>query len=173
MDVDWNREIRDQIELHWSRQLRPRLEGISDPEYLWEPVEGMWSVGDFEVPPPEPPPVTTIAWRLGHLVFMLEAAGQRFGGPAVDFASFTYPRSADEALRRVDAAYEIWITGVRDLGVEGLTEPAGPQDGPMAGWSTAGIVLHNQRELLHHGAEIALLRDLYRASAQGSRWAAP
>ena len=33
-----------QLEWHWSNQLRPRLDGLTDDEYLWEPVPGCWSV---------------------------------------------------------------------------------------------------------------------------------
>lgn len=36
---------------------------------------------------------------------------------------------------------------------------AGPADFPGDLW--AGLVLHAQDEMSHHGAEIALLRDLY------------
>jgi hypothetical protein len=32
---------------------------------------------------------------------------------------------------------------------------------PLAGYPMATLVLHINREALHHGAEIALLRDLY------------
>ena len=30
----------------------------------------------------------------------------------------------------------------------------------------AALVLHVNREVIHHGAEVALLRDLYRAQAK-------
>jgi hypothetical protein len=30
----------------------------------------------------------------------------------------------------------------------------------------AALVLHINREVIHHGAEVALLRDLYRAQAK-------
>ncbi|WP_280397481.1 DinB family protein [Nocardia carnea] len=171
MDLDWNAEIRSQLETHWSRQLRARLDGLTDEEYLWEPVPGMWTVRpaagefvcDFAIPPPEPAPVTTIAWRLGHVIVLLEAGLERFGHPPVDFASFRYAGTATAALEQLDTAYQAWIGGVAELGVAGLAAPAGPPGSVLAGWSTAGIVLHTQRELLHHGAEIALLRDLYRA----------
>src|SRR3712207_6545560 len=74
-----------QLEWHWEHHLRPGLEGLTDEEYLWEPVEGCWSIrprgqeraaigagaGDwvveFEFPEPDPTPVTTIAWRMAHL----------------------------------------------------------------------------------------------------------
>jgi hypothetical protein len=51
---------------------------------------------------------------------------------------------------------------VRALGEEGLAEPCGPSEGPWADAPKADLVLHIHREVIHHGAEIALLRDLYR-----------
>ena len=38
MDVDWNGELVDQLESHWRQQLRPRLDGLTDHEYFWQPV---------------------------------------------------------------------------------------------------------------------------------------
>jgi hypothetical protein len=40
MAIDWNDEIVDQLEWHWQHQLRPRLDGLTDDEYLWPPVPG-------------------------------------------------------------------------------------------------------------------------------------
>ncbi len=64
-------------------------------------------------------------------------------------------------LVQLDEAYAGWITGVRGLGAGGLSRPCGPAEGPWAQASMAELVLHINREMLHHGAEIALLRDLY------------
>jgi hypothetical protein len=173
MGFDWNTEIRKQVETHWSAQLRPRLVGLTDDEYFWEPASDAWNlravgdrfVADFAVPAPEPAPVTTISWRIGHLVVVLLGmrAMPRFGGEAVDFASFPYAGTAAAALTQLDEAYAAWMDGVRRLGVDGLTEDTGTE-----GWPVVAIVLHLQRELLHHGAEIALLRDLYRAQSPSS-----
>ena len=44
MDLDWTNELIDQLEFHWGRHLRPRLESLTDEQYLWEPVDGCWSV---------------------------------------------------------------------------------------------------------------------------------
>lgn len=33
-----------QLEFYGDVHLRPRLEGLGDEEYLWEPVEGCWSL---------------------------------------------------------------------------------------------------------------------------------
>jgi hypothetical protein len=38
--------------------------------------------------------------------------------------------------------------------------------GPYAALPMAALVLHLNRELIHHGAEIALLRDLFRATGE-------
>ena len=57
------------------------------------------------------------------------------------------------------------IDGVSVLDVEALARPCGPSEGPYAEYPVAALVLHINREALHHGAEILLLRDLYRRRA--------
>jgi hypothetical protein len=181
--IDWNAQLVDQLDWHWKRQLRPRLDGLTDEEYRWEPVPGAWNVRprgtstapiaagsgeftiDFAMPEPDPPPVTTIAWRLGHLLVGVFGArlASHFGGPLVDYASYDYPGHAANALARLDDAYAGWLAGVRGLGIDGLSQPCGPSEGPFADYPMAALVLHINREVLHHGAEIALLRDLYRS----------
>jgi hypothetical protein len=42
--IDWNSALLEQLTWHWETQLRPRLDGLTDAEYFWEPVEGCWSV---------------------------------------------------------------------------------------------------------------------------------
>ncbi|MDN5726399.1 MAG: DinB family protein [Propionibacteriales bacterium] len=84
-----------------------------------------------------------------------------FGGPEADYMSWPYAGTADEALAQLDTAYERWITGVRGLDAETLAQPCGPDEGPYADLPMATLVLHIHREVIHHGAEIALLRDLY------------
>src|SRR5690242_2857629 len=63
----------------WQR-LRNRVEGMTDEEYLWEPFDGCWSVRKSEAGfvlerthlPPEPEPFTTLAWRITHIVDILQ-----------------------------------------------------------------------------------------------------
>lgn len=43
-DQTWNLLLRDQLSWHWTRQLRGRLDGLTDDEYFWEPAPGCWSV---------------------------------------------------------------------------------------------------------------------------------
>jgi len=182
MDIDWTGLLAEQVDWHWRTQLRPRLAGLTDEEYLWEPVPGMWSIRprgtstapiaagggdftcDFAWPEPDPPPVTTIAWRIAHLqvgVFGARVASH-FGGNPIGYDSYDYPGDAATALDRLDTIYAAWITGVRTLGPEDLSRPCGPAEGPWGNEPMAALVVHINRETLHHGAEIALLRDLYR-----------
>jgi hypothetical protein len=74
MALDWTGQLLEQLTFHWEQHARPRLEGLTDDEYFWEPVEGSWSirpraeartvmapgagdlVADFAFPEPDPPP---------------------------------------------------------------------------------------------------------------------
>ncbi len=181
-ELDWPHEIGDQLSWHWQQQLRPRLDGLTDQEYFWEPAPDTWNVRprgrspapiqagsgaftiDFAFPEPDPPPVTTIAWRLGHLIVGVLGSriSSHFGGPPVDYETFAYAGTAAEALDQLDEMYGAWIQGEQTLGVDGLARPCGPSEGPFADRSMATLVLHINREVIHHGAEVALLRDLYR-----------
>ncbi len=57
---------------------------------------------------------------------------------------------------------------MRELGRDGLARPCGRSEGPYGEYPLAALVLHINREALHHGAEIALLRDLHRAKGHDS-----
>ena len=111
-----------------------------------------------------------IAWRLSHLivgVFGMRVASH-FDGEPVDYQAYDYPGTAAAALARLDKVYAGWIGGVRGLGADGLARPCGPAEGPYAAAPMASLVLHVNREALHHGAEIALLRDLFRGQPAGA-----
>jgi hypothetical protein len=182
--IDWTGQLADQLDWHWDNHLRPKLAGLTDGEYFWEPVAGCWNVRprpggdseapgsgpftvDFVWPQPSPPPVTTIAWRLVHItvgVFGMRAANH-FGALPVSYDDFPYPGTADEAVSQLDATYQSWRQGVRALTAADLARPCGPAEGLFAEYPLAALVLHINREALHHGAEILLLRDLYRDRA--------
>ncbi|MGH8901188.1 MAG: DinB family protein [Egibacteraceae bacterium] len=180
-DSDWNTRLVGQLDWHWRHQLRPRLDGLTDDEYFWEPTTGCWNIRlrgtstapiqagagaftiDFAMPEPQPPPVTTIAWRLGHLIVGVlgSRASNHFGAGGIDYETFDYAGTAAGALAQLDRMYGAWVEGVRGLGNEGLGRPCGPFEGPFADHPMAELVLHVNRETIHHGAEIAVLRDLY------------
>ena len=178
----WGPRLLEQLTWHWEAQLRPGLAGLTDDEHLWEPVPGAWSirprgaavttmaagggdhVADFQVPEPVPAPVTTIAWRLGHLIVGVLGArnAAHFGGPPMAYDTYEWSPHADEALAALDDGYRRWVEGVRGLGEDGLERPVGPAEGPWAEHTYGELVLHISREVIHHGAEVLLLRDLHR-----------
>jgi DinB superfamily len=92
-------------------------------------------------------------------------AANHFGAAPVSYDDFPYAGAAEEALGQLDTAYASWRQGVRALSAADLVRPCGPAEGPFAEYPLAALVLHINREALHHGAEILLLRDLYRNRA--------
>ncbi|MDP3893816.1 DinB family protein, partial [Nocardioides sp.] len=150
--LTWNPLLLDQLRWHWDNHLRPRLDGLSDEEYAWEPVADAWSVRprgtstapvqaggagftiDFAFPEPDPAPVTTIAWRIGHLVVGVLGArnASHFDGPPADYESWEYAGTAAEALQQLDDGVRRWVAGVGALGEAGLARPCGPAEGPWA-----------------------------------------
>jgi hypothetical protein len=181
VNIDWPTQLAEQLDWHWDNHLRPKLAGLTDDEYFWEPVTGCWNVRsrppgdtaspgggpytvDFVWPEPRPAPVTTIAWRLAHITVGVCGirAANHFNAPPVSYDDFPYAGTAEQALDQLDTAYSHWRNGVRALSPAALAQPCGPAEGPFAEYPLAALVLHINREALHHGAEILLLRDLYR-----------
>jgi hypothetical protein len=181
MPLDVSHELADQLDWYWQHHFRPRLEGLGGDEYLWEPAPG-WSlrrrdeatsshaagpgdiVVDFALPEPDPPPVTTIAWRMAHVsvgVLGMRAASH-FGAPAISYDTASYSLAAADGLALLDRTYADWMAGVQNLGREELEQRCGEAEGPYADYPMAALVLHISREVIHHGAEMLLLRDLYR-----------
>lgn len=162
---------------------------LTDEEYLWEPAPGAWSIrrrgeavsprpygpGEWQIDSAEgdldPTPVTTIAWRLGHLHSGVSADvewtfGERRRPPAelVDFTP-----SAAVALQRFWAAMDRWRDSVAAVTPEQL-DTVGFDQNPNSDAAESPfitVVAEANVELIHHMAEIALLRDLYRVRARG------
>ena len=65
---------------YYAARTAERLQGLTDTEYLWEPVSACWSIRpgpsgyvvDGSHPEPDPPPVTTIVWRMLHVSSSLQ-----------------------------------------------------------------------------------------------------
>ncbi len=175
MTFSWNHALLDQLAFAWEVQFLPRMEGLTDAEYLWEPVANCWSVRpdacgswrqDLADREPDPPPFTTIAWRLAPIATVFgERSSNHFGDGSFDPMTVAWTGTADDALGIVTTEYTRWCDGVRALSEEGLFRPCGPAEGPYAEEPFLMLVLHINREFLHHAAEVMLLRDLYREKA--------
>jgi hypothetical protein len=189
--MNWVRALAaDQLGFYWDFSLWPRLQGLTDEEYFWEPVDGAWSVRPNadgvlelegpEVEEPNPPPFTTIAWRVMHIavgVFHTRAS-TFFGDGSVPAEATMFdprhrpaalPGSAEEGLALLRHAYEWWHNGVLSLDEKALTGKLGPRGAYFADDPMASLVLHLNRETMHHGGEIGVLRDLYRATGASAR----
>jgi hypothetical protein len=173
------RELVDLSDYVWQRT-RTRLDGLSDEEYLWEPAPGCWTIrprpdgtwrADSPLPRPELEPFTTIAWRLWHLIDMygedrapkwLDVPAQ---GPPIglDDPDGAPPASAADAVALLERAHDRWDAHLGIVTDAGLAELIGPVGGPeYAERTRAAYVLHMLDEFIHHGAEVAQLRDLWR-----------
>jgi DinB family protein len=190
--INWSRSLIGQLDFYWQAHLRPRLEGLTDEEYRWEPVEPCWNLRptgdgrwrmDGEPPSPEPGPFTTIAWRMNHVAVGCFETRYRafFGGEGPTmwapghriYAAGELPGSAAEGIEYLASAYTRWRDAIAGLSEEELLTPLGEKGGPFADEPMAELVLHLNREAMHHGGEICLLRDLYRDTVASGRTGAP
>ncbi len=166
--------VLDHCDVMW-QQFRDRLDGIDDEEYLWPPSSEVWTVrrhddgtisvdgaGERDV---DPAPVTTIAWRLWHIAIdCLDGYSERFlDSTGARVSGDTWYLSSIDAIDDLDGAWANFRGGMGELDDDRWWAPIGPDFGPYADHSACDLVLHAQREVIHHGAEVALLRDLYRA----------
>ncbi|MFF5233447.1 DinB family protein [Dactylosporangium sp. NPDC000521] len=185
----WGDLLIGQLAFYWDAHLRPRLEGLTDEEYFWEPVPGCLSVrpdpaGNYRVEPgsrdADPSPVTTIAWRMMHIAVgcFVTRSSTFFGdGSAGDGADMFDPRhvpadlphTAKDAVAFLDASYREWHGHVSALGEAALSAPLGPKGAYFSAGPMAALIAHVNRETMHHGGEIGVLRDLFRATGATRR----
>ena len=129
-------------------RLRDRLAGLTEEEYRWEPG----------------PKVSTLAWRMGHIAGLLteERNATWLGVPPRPAPTGT-PMTARDAVEALEAAFAAWSEVLDAVPEESLAEPIGPVAGAYADSTRRAFVLHVLDELIHHGAEVALVRDLWAA----------
>lgn len=183
--------VRGQLGFSWG-ELARRLETLGDDEFTWRPAAGALSVvprgevapgrrgigaGDWVVEWPAdatgaelggPEAGTrTIAWLVAHLTEVFaERWDWTFGGHRLRREHLTYQRERTPAVAQLVHWVDRWQEGVDamdptrvyDVGVSTATQVD-------ASAPFGHLVLHLNRELVHHGAEICTLQDLYRSTA--------
>lgn len=160
----------DAIDYVW-RRVRKRITGLTQAEYLWEPVPDCWTVRqvgdevvvDWSGEDPDPAPVTTIAWRIYHLAAdcLANYTTGGLGEWPIRTRQGRWTLDVEEALELFDQSWAAFRAGIGSLGEAGMWRSLGPEWGPYAEDPWASLVMHALDELSHHGAEIALLRDLW------------
>ncbi|MFI9269584.1 DinB family protein [Kitasatospora sp. NPDC052896] len=161
---------------------------MTDEEYRWEPVPDCWSVRRHADGPgpradlltgggewgrdatsaehPFPPPFTTIAWRLSHLSALLAIrADHTVGSHTLMADDVRVAGDAAGAIAAFDAGAGAWreaLLSADDSALDTVGHSSYPYGSDPEDPFVETVWWVNQ-ELLHHGAEIALIRDLYRA----------
>jgi hypothetical protein len=161
--------LANEMDEAW-QTLRPRLEGLTDEEFFWEPVPGCWTVHpnesdrwivDYELPDPEPPPFTTIGWRLVHVATCKEMYHEYAFGPGrLTWDELEIPHTVADAIIRLEEGHARLRTALDSLTDADLEEMRLTNWGDA--WPTWRIFWAMISHDLHHGAEIGCLRDLYR-----------
>lgn len=156
-------------------RLFSRLEGLTDAEYLWEPVgdslsirqgaDGTFRVEDMmpEPVPGRPDPVTTIAWRTWHIGSLcLRGYVIHFFEDVPDFGDRdAWPGTAKAGIEALAEDWDRFVSRIAALGDQRLLAPMGLGPEPWSKDTYLKLALHALDEVAHHGGEIGLLRDLY------------
>ncbi len=152
--------------------LRSRLEGLTDEEFFWEPAPRCWTVHpdvnerwvvDYTDPAPEPPPFTTIAWRLVHLAMCkIMYHEYAFGPGELTWDELAVPGTAAGAVAWLEeghAQLRATLDGLSDADLDRMRLTNWGEPWPT--WRIFWTMIHHDA---HHGAEIACLRDLFRVT---------
>jgi hypothetical protein len=154
------------------------LADLDDREFFWEPVPDCWTVHDrneqraksadgsgrwvidYELPEPDPAPVTTIAWRTVHIAAVNHLYWDYAFGPATATFDLEMPGNAHDAVTWLADSQGNLTRVLARLDDNGLDELVRTNWGDR--WPVSRVFTTLINEQVHHGAEISLLRDLYR-----------
>jgi hypothetical protein len=162
---------------------------LTDDEYFWEAVPGCWSlrprgktigprpVGrgewllDEAEHSPRPAPFTTIAWRMCHICESpLVRYDYTFGTHSLTLDDVGWPGTARDAVAFVGTTHRRWRDALATLDPEdaftvGLCQNPSGLDATVR---FIDLLAWTNTEFTHHAAEIACLRDLYRARSRAA-----
>ena len=154
------------------------LTGITAEEFFWEPVAGCWTVHrrsnsrgvsvegsgewviDYDPSQPQPAPFTTIAWRTLHVASLNYLYWDyAFGSASLSF-DLEMPGDVAEATDWLFGSHQPVQDALADLTDTDLDKLVPTSWGER--WPIHRVAMTLVNEQVHHGAEISLLRDLYR-----------
>lgn len=148
-----------------------RLQGVTDDEYFWQPVPGCWTVHrdaagkwvvDYEIDAPDPPPFTTLAWRLVHIASCkLMYHEYAFGAGRLTWDDLPYPGTASQAIDWLVENHRLLRSDLDGVSDADLDREVKTNWGDL--WRMWQIFWAMICHDVHHGAEIGVLRDLYRS----------
>ncbi len=150
-----------------------RLAGLTADEMAWEPVANTWAVrpgadgtphAHEHDPEADSGAVPTINWRLWHIaVDCLDGySSGLFGRTFASVEGQQWHLDPPPAIADLEHAYRGFRDACAARGVDEWWVELGPNFGPWHAHNLFDLVEHAQHEVAHHGAEVGLLRDLYR-----------
>ena len=163
--------LKSQMDDAW-QSLLGWLTGLTDTEFHWEPIPGCWTVhpdeggrwiSDYAIPDPDPPPFTTIAWRLIHVTTCKVMYWEHGFGPAkLTWDTLEIPHTVADTMVMLKEGHTRLRRALDDLN-DGDLEALRPTNWGDR-WPTWRIFWVMIAHDLEHGAEIGCLRHLYRAT---------
>jgi len=151
-------------------ELTATVADLTDDEFAWEPVEGCWRVFrggdgrwtyDYEEPDPRPAPFTTIGWRLVHIALCKVMYHEwAFGPHELTWLTIETPGDLASSIEVLRRGHALLVADLETLGDDELDQRVLTNWGePWPTWRIFTTMTDHDR---HHGAEIGVLRDLYR-----------
>jgi hypothetical protein len=148
-----------------------RMAGLTDDEFWWRPTPSAVTVVRDEhgrlapaAPADNEPRTRTIALLLGHLGEMgFRRADYTAGDHSLTRHDLTWPDTAEAGLAFLREGWAAWraaLTSLQDAELDVVGRSAFP-DGMDPNLPILDIIWWMNRELIHHTAEIAFVRDLY------------
>jgi hypothetical protein len=148
------------------------VDGLTNEEFAWEPAAGCWTVrqrpdgrwaADYpDFPHPDPPPFTTIGWRLVHVAESKLYREYAFGAARLTWPEIDSTHTAADAVASLEAWHAPLRSDLVGLHDDDLERPRLTNWGEQ--WPTWRIFWTMIEHDIHHGAEIGALRDLLRVT---------
>ena len=150
-------------------RLRGRLDGLTDDEFFWQPVPGAWTIYEdrsgrwtyhYEIPDPDPAPVTTIGWQVVHIATCKVMYHEWAYGPGrLTFPDIDIPSDARGAIELLETGHRLLRSDLNSESEETLDQPRKTNWGEL--WPAWRIFTEmTDHDALHCGT-IGSLRDLY------------
>jgi hypothetical protein len=153
------------------------VDGLGDDEFFWEPVPDSWTVFkdasgtwtyQYEEPDPIPSPFTTVGWRLVHLALCKVMYHEWAFGPAeLRFDTIENPHDVASSLAMLHRGHRLLSDDLAAFADADLSRPVLTNWGER--WPAWKIFWEMTSHDAQHGAEIGVLRDMYRVTQMGRR----
>jgi hypothetical protein len=131
-----------------AEMLLERLEGVTDEEWTWQPA----------------PTLRSLSWTAIHLGELGTLRSDwTTGSHSLRREDLTWPETATEGMAAMKVGLDAWrgtLGEVDDEDLDTVGRSAFP-DGLDPQLPLIDIAWWNTRELIHHGADMATVRDMY------------